>query len=312
MKFGSVKFFKRLIVLSVVLVLLVPVVLAVVFGVLYFNQKQLTDELYALNNTLISAQDTEQGAVFASPQYVPAPTLSGAQDAPAASFEYQTLYPEMYAVRQPTELTQDKVCYLTFDDGPTAVTQEILDTLQEEGVKATFFVTGENAEQNPDILRAAADAGHSIGVHTYSHEYEEIYADVDSFLEDFHKMYTLIGDITGSFPTIFRFPGGSINVYNQSFYTEIVAEMTRRGFVFFDWNASAEDAVQGGLSAQTVENNVLSSASGRERAIVLMHDSRYSGTTADALPNIIEELSRQGYSFAPLTSQVQPIAFYPE
>jgi len=149
-----------------------------------------------------------------------------------------------------------------------------------------------------------------VGVHSWSHEYDSIYSSVEAFLEDFELMYSEILQTTGVAPTVFRFPGGSVNKYNQYTYNAIVAEMLRRGFVFYDWNAAGSDAVEGGLSSTEVSNNVLNSATGRRRALVLLHDRDDNGTTADALPSIIRGLQNQGFTFAALSAEVPPITFY--
>ncbi len=321
MKFGSVKFFKRLIVGVVVFLLLLPVALAVLFGFLYYQQRQLAEGLESLSWSLVNKTPLPQDVQLppALMQQVQAPTPAPAevvvpQSTPGldASFEYQTRYPHLYAERAELLPETGKVCYLTFDDGPSPITAQILETLAQYGIKATFFVTGENSLQNADILKQAAEAGHTIGVHSYSHEYEAIYASVDAYLEDFERMYSAILELTGQAPTVFRFAGGSVNQFNQTLYTEIVAEMLRRGFAFYDWNAAASDAVNGGITQQQVLNNVLSSAAGRERAIVLMHDRSDNASTAAALPMVIERLTEQGYSFAPLSSAVAPVTFYYE
>ena len=319
MKLGSVKFFKRLIVGVFIFLLLLPVALAVMFGYMYFEQRKMAEGLEALSWALVNNTPLPEDVQLppALMQQVPA-TLK--QQVPnevvqqpaglEASFAYQTRYPHLYAERAEVLPEEGKVCYLTFDDGPSPVTAQVLETLAEYDVKATFFVTGANSLQNTDILKQAAEAGHTIGVHTYSHEYEEIYASVDAFLEDFEKMYSYILEVTGQAPTVFRFAGGSVNEHNQTLYREIVAEMVRRGFVFYDWNAAASDAVSGGITSQQVLNNVLSSAAGRDRAIVLMHDRNDNASTAAALASVIEGLAGQGYSFAPLTNAVVPITFY--
>ena len=116
-----------------------------------------------------------------------------------------------------------KTVYLTFDDGPSARTPEVLKILEEYGVKATFFVVGKDTEQSKQWMRDIVAAGHTIGVHSFTHDYREIYSSVEDYLDDFAKEYALIEEVTGVPPQIFRFPGGSINAYNGHIYQEIVA-----------------------------------------------------------------------------------------
>lgn len=233
-----------------------------------------------------------------------------AQSLPAASGilpEYTRLYPEMYA--QPWKgdtVTGGKVVCLTFDDGPSANTDRILATLEQYGVKATFFVVGQTGEADQQRMRDIVAAGHTLAVHSWSHDYKKIYASVEAYLEDFNRLYEWIHEVTGVYPQIFRFPGGSINSYDRGVYQEIIAEMTRRGFVYFDWNVSAQDATVKQQAASVITESCLQGI-GKDLAVVLAHDSAPRSTTADALPAVIEGYRAAGYTFAPLTPGVTPV-----
>ena len=109
-------------------------------------------------------------------------------------------------------------------------------------MKATFFVVGGDTEKQRQWMRDIVEDGHTLGMHSYTHDYYKIYASVEAFLDDYYKLFTNIKEATGQTPTIFRFPGGSVNSYDYPVYREIVAEMLRRGFVFYDWNLSSGDA----------------------------------------------------------------------
>lgn len=222
---------------------------------------------------------------------------------------YQQLYPDFYAP-QPLDASQApaKVIYLTFDDGPSVQTGKVLEILERENIKATFFIVGRSGAASPDTLRAMVKAGHTVGMHSWSHEYKTIYASVEAFLEDMYKVFTLIRDETGVTPTCFRFPGGSTNSYDYGIYQDIVAEMLRRGFVPCDWNMSAQDATKTPLPPEQIVANVLS-AGNVVRGVVLMHDSKPRATTVEALPDLIAALRQRGYTFAPLTPKVKPVMF---
>ena len=241
------------------------------------------------------------------------PAPSGGNPGPELP-AYQELYPELYA--QPGNLNsidKNKVCYLTFDDGPSARTPEILDILEQYHVKATFFVVGKDTEQSKAWMRSIVEAGHTIGVHSYTHDYRKIYASVEAYLEDFAQEYRLIEEATGVPPQIFRFPGGSINAYNGQIYQEIAAEMIRRGFVYFDWNRTNGDAVRKPPAASVLADNALDKLGSSNRVIVLMHDSRSHANTVAALPAIIEGYQAAGYSLEALSPQVRPIVYaYPK
>ena len=313
MKFASVRFFKRLIVVVYLLLVLLPLAAAIAFGVLYSKEKQRADALQQATLAEIAQllQENQSGNGGAALPLDDLNGLAALASAPLAepSFPYQALYPHLYARRPLLQTAEENVCYLTFDDGPSATTLKVLEVLEEKGVKATFFVTGKNSQLNEDALRAAAQAGHTIGVHSFSHDYEKIYSSVEEYLADFEQMYTRILDVTGVAPGVFRFPGGSINAYNQKVYTQIVAEMLRRGFVFYDWNAAGGDAVRGGLTQQQVVNNVMQSASGSKRLVVLLHDRAENMSTAAALPAIIDGLQKRGFRFEALDSSVEPITY---
>ena len=227
--------------------------------------------------------------------------------------EYQKLYPELYApARAVPEKTESKTVYLTFDDGPSACTKQILDILELEEVKATFFVIGTTSEENLKIMREVARRGHTIGMHSYSHSYKYMYASVENFLSDMHNISKLIRQTTGQEPTIFRFPGGSISAVNMRIHEEIMAEMLRRGFVPYDWTISSGDAEARNITADSIAQRVISEVSkSKGPAFVLMHDSCTKHVAIQALGRIIRELKQRGYSFKAITSDIKPILFSP-
>ncbi len=223
---------------------------------------------------------------------------------------YQELYPDLYCTRPQKQINPDKTIFFTFDDGPSDRTLEILDILREKGIKATFFVTGNCPAKGKSIMKKIVDEGHTIGVHTYTHAFKKIYASVNAFLDDFNKIYNLIYDATGVKPTIFRFPGGSKNGFNKGNYRELIAEMTRRGFDYFDWNLSAGDAVsRTPTPTYRCISNVLNASKNCRHGVVLMHDARPKTTTVEALPAIIDGLRSQGFSFDKLSNSINPAAY---
>lgn len=238
-----------------------------------------------------------------SPSAPPSPTPSGELTG------YQALFPDLYAEKADfVNRSDQKIAYLTFDDGPSSKTEGILETLKEKDVKATFFVVPKGTGESDDRLKKIAEAGHTIGIHSKTHDYKKIYASVEAFLEDFNAAYQEVVQATGIRPTVFRFPGGSKNSYNKAIYDELVAEMTRRGFVFYDWNVSSEDAA-GKTTADSVYDSVAATLKSRQHAQVLLHDSGDKKATAEALPRIIDLLKEKGYTFASLDSTVEPVQF---
>ncbi len=198
-----------------------------------------------------------------------------------------------------------KTMYLTFDDGPSAEnTDAVLDILKERGIHATFFVVGENVRAHPEVAQRIVEEGHTIGIHCDSHDYEEIYASVDSYVADFEKAYRTVYEVTGVEAKLFRFPGGSKNAYNGEVYQEIIREMTDRGFLYYDWNASFEDAVRN-PDPERLTQNAVSTTLGRKRVIMLAHDVVYA--TAVCLEDVLDAFPE--YRMLPLTEEVEPIRF---
>lgn len=207
--------------------------------------------------------------------------------------KYRYMYKDIYASREPYTVTEGKIAYLTFDDGPSKHTPEILAILKENDIKATFFITGWCIDGKEDTLAQIAAEGHTIALHSYTHDYEEIYASVDAFLEDFAKVYNRVYDVTGKKPWAFRFPGGSYNSFNKETADDIIAEMKRRGFAYYDWNAATSDATTSATYDSCIENLIDSVYS--DHSVVLMHDSLE--LTPQYLQDVIDYLKSEDYSF---------------
>ena len=227
------------------------------------------------------------------------------EDLDAKTPEYVNRYPNLYAIPR-TEWDsiegEEKICYLTFDDGPSENTLKVLEILDKNQIKATFFVIGEEIElsdKNKEILKEISDHGHMIALHTYSHDYKKIYASVDAFLADYEKVFNLIEEITGQRPYIYRFPGGSYNSTVKRIRRDIIAEMERRGFIYYDWNVSGEDSV-GTPTLNSIMRNVKKDLTRYQLPVVLLHDGQPNKTTAKALSSLIEMITEKGYDFGRL------------
>ena len=292
MYFGSVRFFKNMILLAVIIMIIIPTVTSIRYKSMYEETLQEKDNILAVEKLgFDDLYHSEDRLSFDKPGY-------------------QNLYPDFYAPQSiDTTEAPDKTVYLTFDDGPSARTYEVLDILDEYGIKATFFVVGKTDEFSLQAMKDIVSRGHTLAMHTYSHEYKKIYSSVESYLEDMNKIFNLIKETTGVTPTYFRFAGGSINSHNYSIYQEIISEMLRRGFIPCDWNVSSGDASSVLLSSATITNNVLTGTLKTNRAVVLMHDSYSHTSTVQSLPAIIENLKESGYSFDKLTPQTKPVLF---
>lgn len=196
---------------------------------------------------------------------------------------------------------EGKVVYLTFDDGPSENTAKILDILDRYNAKATFFITGYN--QNLDGLVAeAASRGHSIGLHTYSHDYANVYASDEAYFADLNRIGDLAESILGYRPTLIRFPGGSSNTISANYSPGIMSRLTQKvldqGYQYFDWNVSSNDAAGNTVDTKTIIDS--SCNADMEQIVLLFHDSGPKTTTVEALPAIIEHYQERGYQFAGL------------
>ena len=211
-----------------------------------------------------------------------------------------TLVREVYVFTQ--NIGSDKVIYLTFDDGPGGYTSRLLDILDQYGVKVTFFVTGKPGYV--DTIARAAASGHTIGLHTYTHDFANVYASVDNYFADLYRIQSFVQGCTGQTSTLIRFPGGSSNSISRNYCKGIMTQLTKmvgeRGFTYFDWNVDCGDA--GGASNSTeVYNNLVSGVSGRSRSVVLCHDTH--NMTVNAMEKFIPWALRNGYAFLPLSSE---------
>lgn len=200
----------------------------------------------------------------------------------------------MSSERQGVALAETGKCvYLTFDDGPSdRVTPKILDTLDETGVKATFFIVGQNAALRKNILKRAHESGHCLAVHSYSHVYNEIYDSAETLLADIEKCNRLIEEITGKLSKVYRFPGGSFNLSPA-----LKTAVTEKGLKYIDWNASVMDADLINAPADTLYQAAVSTSQGKNKVILLAHDATDKVSTAEALPKIIEYFRNNGYAF---------------
>lgn len=196
--------------------------------------------------------------------------------------------------------------YLTFDDGPSIYTQDILDILDEYGVKATFFILGKENESAKEAMRRIVEDGHTLAMHSYTHKYADIYASVENFAEDFAKLQNYIYDVTGVKSTVYRFPGGSSNSVSPMDMTVFAEYLDQQDVRFFDWNISSGDGGKYLLSVETLLENCTDKIGEKEVSVILMHDSAGKKTTVEALPSIIEEiLKMEDTVILPITSDTE-------
>jgi peptidoglycan/xylan/chitin deacetylase (PgdA/CDA1 family) len=198
-------------------------------------------------------------------------------------------------------LKNGKTIYLTFDDGPSQYTAGLLDVLKKYNVKASFFVTCAHTEYR-SVIKRAFDEGHTIGLHSCTHDYARIYSSVDAFLTDLNNVSDVVKDLTGKETKFLRFPGGSSNTvsrkYSNGVMTKLVSEVTQRGYIYFDWNVLSGDA-DGAKTKEQVFSNVTSTL--KNDSIVLQHDTK--GFSVDAVEDIIKYGLKNGYTFSALNEK---------
>lgn len=189
-----------------------------------------------------------------------------------------------------------KVVYLTFDDGPSENTKKILDILDRYDAKATFFITGANKEKR-HLIRDAYNAGHTIGLHTYTHDYASVYSSVDAYFEDLEKVGKVAEEQIGYVPCFIRFPGGSSNQVSAKYSPGIMTQLTKlvqeKGYQYYDWNVDSGDGA--GLGTEEIKKHSVTDR--YQHVMLLFHDSQAKEDTVEALPAIMDYYKGQGYEF---------------
>ena len=206
----------------------------------------------------------------------------------------------------------NKVVYLTFDDGPSKHTSRLLNILDKYGVKATFFVTNQfPAYQN--MIGETYRRGHTIALHTYSHNYANVYASEEAYYADLERINNIVVAQTGVTPTIVRFPGGTSNTVSRKYCSGIMSTLARslsyHGYLYCDWNVSSGDA-GGANTTAAVAANVIAGIQKKNVSIVLQHD--ISSYSVEAVEQILFWGIQNGYTFLPMTDSTPMVHFAPQ
>lgn len=193
--------------------------------------------------------------------------------------------------------------YLTFDDGPSSITESILQTLKDKEVSATFFIVG-YSEEKEYLIKQEYDDGNTIALHGMSHDYSKIYSSVDSLFQKFDSLKEAVKSDLGIDVHFIRFPGGSSNTVSKKYCRGIMSKATilalEKGYVYFDWNVDSQDAGRA-KTAEAIYQNIIEGIKPGRANVVLMHDSLGHQATADALPLIIDWCLANGYDIKPIT-----------
>ncbi|QUL55587.1 polysaccharide deacetylase family protein [Paenibacillus tritici] len=197
-----------------------------------------------------------------------------------------------------------RVVYLTFDDGPSAVTPKVLNILREQGVKATFFVLGDQAAGRPELINAIWEQGHAIGNHTYNHNYHDLYSGFTEFWRQIKQTEETVREITGVRPQLVRAPGGTFGHFDNTYFTLL----KQAGYEVIDWTVDSGDSRRRGVpAAEILQASVADLTS--SSVVLLLHDGSGHGQSAEALPAIIERYKAAGYTFGILGAQSDPVQF---
>ncbi len=204
--------------------------------------------------------------------------------------------------------SETKRAFLTFDDGPSKNTNDILNILKDNNIKATFFVLGSQVEIFPETTNRIYDEGHFIANHGYSHKYSSIYQSTEQILNEYNQCNQIVAN-TINVPEynshLFRFPGGSVGGKYAKIKSQAVPVLEQNDILYVDWNSLTGDSEQVNPTEEYLMNNLQKTTEGKNSLVVLMHDSQAKKITVDFLPKVIEYLRQQGYEFESFYSIIE-------
>ena len=238
---------------------------------------------------------------------------TSSQEKQSSSFTTATQASSVTKTTQTTKSpakSDEKIAYLTFDDGPSLNTEKILDILDQYDVKATFFVIYHKKMESK--YKAIVDRGHTIALHSYSHSYRKIYKSEKAYYADLNKIHDYVQKVTGVDSKIIRFPGGSSNTISNKYHRGIMKDLkksvTQKGYIFHDWNVDSTDASGINREPDILVEKVKAGVKKKQVIDVLMHDTGKSKvTTVEALPRIIELIQSLDYKIEPITEESEAI-----
>ncbi len=318
-----IRYLRRLILTTVAAACLIPTCICIILSIRYdrlrVEYEQVTADLdwyrgqYG-NEIDILSSDSADRAIVQDTNTVQE-SENAASEGISVSFEStnpETVDADVATVdvtgdQNPEDIEGTRYVYLTFDDGPSTYTDEILDVLAEYDVKATFFVCGKPYAKYTEAYKRIVSEGHTLGMHSYSHKYSEIYASVESFKEDLDKLRIFLYETTGVWSKFYRFPGGSSNSVSEVNIQELVDYLDSAEITFFDWNVSAGDD-RAGANKDVIYDNIVSNIPKFKHCVVLMHDAADKKSTVEALPEIIEAIQAMDDTvIVPITDDTLPV-----
>ena len=300
-----IRYLRRLIVTTVAAACLIPtcicVILAVRYDRLHTDYEKTMADLEWYREQFGSERD-----ILAS-EAEPGENGSDQTETNSEGMDVDYATVDVSGAQNPEDIEGTRYVYLTFDDGPSTYTDEILDILDEYNVKATFFVCGKPNAKYTELYKRIVNDGHTLGMHSYSHKYSELYASLDSFKEDTDKLRIFLYETTGVWARFYRFPGGSSNTVSKVDMHELTGYLEDSEVTFFDWNVSAGDD-RAGANKDTIYANIVNNVPKFKHCVVLMHDAADKKSTVDALPEIIEAIqAMEDTVIVPITDDTLPV-----
>lgn len=281
-----VKRIKRIIITLFLILLLLPTVLSVY---LIFRVNSLQRQLDRIDEPVTAAATG---------------TAVEADEKPVSGPGSKT---EVKTDSEPEEENNEAKVYLTFDDGPGTNTKKILDILNKEDVKATFFVTGKTDDYSKEIYKRIVKEGHTLGMHSYSHVYDEIYASREAFEKDLDKLYDYLHEVTGEYSKYYRFPGGSSVQDTKVPIGELIDVLEDKKITYLDWNVLSPDIRDSGVSKKQMVDEILEDVKKYETSVVMFYDTRTQPMTVKALSSVIKKLKKNGFEILPVDENTAPI-----
>lgn len=301
---------KKIIIITVLLMIIIPTLLCVI---LFIRISAMNKEIKDMKSVLASLEKRYEDTYPLNDDKV-MDTVMETEEETFGKANADTIIPNSRPVtdeKSEVSMVEEalsegrKVVYLTFDDGPSKNTGKILDVLKKYNVKATFFDI-KNPYYDEYVKRAFAE-GHTIAMHTLTHDYTNVYSSVDNFKKEVNSIREYLEALTGEAPFIFRFPGGSSNSHTKIPITEFIKYLDSREIVYYDWNVSSGDGGMGQQTPEQIYDNVMKGIESQDISVVLLHDSEFKNTTIEAMPMIIEKLQEMKALILPITKDSSPV-----
>ena len=312
-----IRYLRRLILTTVAAACLIPTCICIILAIRYdrLNARYQQSEAdlkwyrskYGNEMDIISAEEPEPAAesTDAAVSTGEKSSLSDFSGAEGMDVDYATV--DVSGAQNPEDIEGTRYVYLTFDDGPSTYTDEILDILAEYDVKATFFVCGKPSAKYTESYKRIVNEGHTLGMHSYSHKYSDIYSSLEAFKADTDKLRIFLYETTGVWSKYYRFPGGSSNKVTKVDIHELIEHLDSADITFYDWNVSAGDD-RAGATSDTIYESIVGNVPRFKHCIVLMHDAADKRSTVDALPGIIEAIKAMDDTvIVPITDDTLPV-----